>query len=129
MADLEKITINLTPVDLGRIDILVEEGFYQNRSDFIRASIRRELEGHDDAITAKAGRYPSWEAGVVRFSRQDLEALARDSAKRDLFGLGSLTIERDAPSSLVDWVFGRVRWYGPIDASSNVKSVLGRKAR
>lgn len=129
MADLEKITINLTPVDLGRIDILVEEGFYQNRSDFIRAAIRGELDEHDDAITSKATRYPNWETGVVRFTRQDLEIMARETAKRDLYGLGRLIIDGDTPASLVDWVFGKVHWYGPIEASNNVRSVIGRKTQ
>lgn len=127
MAELEKITINLTPVDLGRIDILVEEGFYQNRSDFIRAAIRGELDAHDDAISSKATRFPTWETGVVHFTRQELESMARDSAKRDLYGVGSLIFDRDVPSSLVDWVFGKIKWYGPVDATPNIKSVIGRK--
>jgi len=128
MADMEKITINLTPVDLGRIDLLVEEGYYQNRSDFIRAAIRRELDGQEQALAARISRFDPWHAGVLRLSRQDLEEFARGSAKRDLYGLGSLIIEADVPPSLVEWVFGRVRWYGTIEASPQVKSVLSRKA-
>lgn len=127
MADLEKITINLTPVDVGRIDILVEEGFYQNRSDFIRAAIRRELDGHEQSLAAASRKHPSWETGVVRYSRSDLEALARSPGKRNLFGLGSLVIDQDVPASLVDWVFGKIRWYGPIDASSAVRAAISRK--
>ncbi len=129
MADLEKITINLTPVDLGRIDVLVEDGFYQNRSDFIRAAIRRELDAHESPLAAAAAKHPSWQTGVVRFSRQDLETLAREPGKRDLYGLGSLIIDQDVPASLVDWVFGHIRWYGPVDASAQVRSVLSRKGR
>jgi Arc/MetJ-type ribon-helix-helix transcriptional regulator len=129
LADMEKITINITPVDLGRIDMLVEEGFYQNRSDFIRAAIRRELDGHDAALATKAGRFKTWETGVVRLGRGDLEAMARDNIKDDLYGLGSLIIEPDVPSSLVDWVFGRIRWYGTIEAGPQVKAVIAGKSR
>jgi Arc/MetJ-type ribon-helix-helix transcriptional regulator len=124
---MEKITINLTPVDLGRIDLLVEEGYYQNRSDFIRAAIRRELDGQEAALAAKAKRFDPWHTGVLRLSRADLEAMARDATKRDLFGLGSLIIEPDVPASLLEWVFGRIRWYGTIEATPQVKAVIARK--
>jgi len=127
VADMEKITFNITPVDLGRIDMLVEEGFYQNRSDFIRTCIRRELDRHQDALAAKASRAPSWVSGTVRYTRQDLEGLARESTKVDLFGTGSLVFEPDVPPSLVEWVFGQVRWYGAVDAPAQVLKVLERK--
>jgi Arc/MetJ-type ribon-helix-helix transcriptional regulator len=124
---MEKITINLTPVDLGRIDMLVEEGFYQNRSDFIRAAIRRELESHDAVLAAKAKRHDPWHSGVLRLSRADLEQMARDASKRDLFGVGSLIVEADVPVSLVDWVFRRIRWYGAIESSAAVRAAIERK--
>lgn len=127
MADMEKITINLTPVDLGRIDMLVEEGFYQNRSDFIRASIRRELDGHEAFLAAKAKRQEPWQTGLVRLSRAGLEKMAQDAIQRDLFGLGSLVVEADVPASLVDWVFRRIRWYGPIEATAAVRAAIERK--
>jgi Arc/MetJ-type ribon-helix-helix transcriptional regulator len=127
MADMEKITINITPVDLGRIDVLVDEGFYQNRSDFIRAAIRRELSQHEAVLAAKTAASPGWTAGVVRYTRADLERMARDNQKVDLTGTGSLIVEADVPASLVEWVFGRVRWYGTVDASQAVRRVLDKK--
>lgn len=127
MADMEKITINITPVDLGRIDVLVDEGFYQNRSDFIRAAIRRELEQHEAVLASKTTAAAGWSAGVVRYTRGDLERLARENHKVDVVGIGSLTIEADVPASLAEWVFGRVKWYGPVEASPAVRRVLDRK--
>lgn len=127
MADMEKITFNITPVDLGRIDILVEEGFYQNRSDFIRSSVRRELDRHQETFAAKASRSPSWVSGSVRYTRQDLELLARESTKVDLVGAGSLVFEPDVPPSLVEWVFGEIRWYGTIEAPREILRVLERR--
>ncbi|MDP2873311.1 MAG: ribbon-helix-helix protein, CopG family [Bacillota bacterium] len=127
MADMEKITINIAPVDLGRIDVLVEEGFYQNRSDLIRAAIRRELDQHEAVLAAKTASSAGWSAGVVRYSRTDLERMARESQKVDVSGTGSLIIEADVPASLVEWVFGRVKWYGTVDASPAVRRVLDRK--
>jgi Ribbon-Helix-Helix transcriptional regulator family len=58
--DSEKITINLGFVDLGRVDLMVREGFYSNRADFIRTAIRNQLERQDDAIR---GRVPGGGVG------------------------------------------------------------------
>jgi Arc/MetJ-type ribon-helix-helix transcriptional regulator len=127
MPDLEKVTINLTPVDLGRIDMLVEDGFYQNRSDCIRAGIRREIEQHQAALEARAAKSPSWATGVLRYNRAELERMAREGNKLDVTGLGTLVIEADVQPSLVEWVFGRVKWYGAVDASQAVRRVLERK--
>src|SRR6201981_392058 len=75
-ADSEKITINLGHVDLGHIDLLVREGFYSNRTDFIRTAIRNQLERHSDAVRQSVARNTR-DLGLRQFSRTDLEA-ARD---------------------------------------------------
>ena len=64
MSETEKITINLGLVDLGQIDLLVQEGFYQNRTDFIRTAIRNQLGAHADA-----GRLPLWRRHPSRGER------------------------------------------------------------
>ena len=71
--DNEKITINLGFVDLGHIDLLVQEGFYSNRSDFIRTAIRNQLERHAD-VTRQSVAHKSLDLGLRRYSRDDLEA-------------------------------------------------------
>src|SRR5580658_9873048 len=73
-SDSEKITINLGFVDLGHIDLLVEEGFYSNRTDFIRTAIRNQLDRHTDAIKHSVARH-RLDLGLCRYSRQDLEAV------------------------------------------------------
>jgi metal-responsive CopG/Arc/MetJ family transcriptional regulator len=72
MADTEKITINLSAVDLGRIDLLAEEGFYSNRTDFIRTAIRKELDAHRDVVEKSVTRRSS-AVGVVVYTRSSLE--------------------------------------------------------
>ena len=58
MSETEKITINMSVVDLGKVDLLVQEGFYQNRTDFIRTAIRSQLDKHQtemkDAVVRNA---------------------------------------------------------------------------
>src|ERR687890_2539847 len=73
MSESEKITINLGPVDLGQIDLLVQEGFYSNRTDFIRTAIRNQIERHADTTKQTVAR-KSVELGLRHYSRDDLEA-------------------------------------------------------
>src|SRR6201993_4423484 len=72
--DSEKITINLGYVDLGQIDLLVQESFYANRTDFIRTAIRNQLDRHNDATKQSVARH-QLDVGLRRYSRQDLETL------------------------------------------------------
>src|ERR1700754_5366786 len=87
----EKITINLVPVDLGQIDLLVEEGFYSNRTDLIRTAIRNQLAVHapfmQETITRRA-----LVLGMQHFSRQDLEAAraAHEHLNIHVLGLASI---------------------------------------
>jgi Arc/MetJ-type ribon-helix-helix transcriptional regulator len=79
MSETEKITINLGPVDLGQIDLLVREGFYSNRTDFIRTAIRNQLATHAEAVRQTVARQ-TLVLGVQHFSRRDLEAV-RDAGE------------------------------------------------
>src|SRR6202046_3195961 len=73
-ADTEKITINLGYVDLGQIDLLVQEGFYSNRTDFIRTAIRNQLAIHADALRQTVAR-KTLVLGLQHYAREDLEAM------------------------------------------------------
>jgi Arc/MetJ-type ribon-helix-helix transcriptional regulator len=72
--DSEKITINLGYVDLGQVDLLVQEGFYSNRTDFIRTAIRAQLDRHNDSVRRSVARH-QLDLGLRRYDRQDLEAI------------------------------------------------------
>ena len=74
MADSEKITINLSVVDLGQVDLLVEQGFYSSRSDLIRAAIRSQLDAHAEVVAAGNGAQADLVVGVLLYDRNGLEA-------------------------------------------------------
>src|SRR5438445_10864256 len=76
VADSEKITINLGYVDLGHVDLMVQEGFYSNRTDFIRTAIRNQLERHADVVKQSTAR-KSLDLGLWNYSREDLETARR----------------------------------------------------
>jgi Arc/MetJ-type ribon-helix-helix transcriptional regulator len=94
MADTEKITINMSVVDLGKIDLLVQEGFYSNRTDFIRTAIRNQLNGHEDQVQASVTRQ-SFVMGVMTIDRKEIERLAAANEKLSARVLGLLEIRPD----------------------------------
>jgi len=122
-ADTEKLTINLGLVDLGQIDLLVQEGFYSNRSDFIRTAIRNHLTTHADAVKASVGRR-SMQLGLVELTRADLEAVKKSGKRVDLQVLGLARIAADVPVALALMTIASVSVLGAFDASPAVKAAL-----
>src|SRR6516165_6963517 len=126
--DAEKITINLGFVDLGHIDLLVQEGFYSNRTDFIRTAIRNQIERHADVVR-KAVTRKSVDLGPRHFSRADLEA-ARDAGHMlDIRVLGLASIADDVPPELARATIASLSVLGALHASSAVKAALADRMR
>ena len=92
--ETEKITINLGYVDLGHVDLMVQEGFYSNRTDFIRTAIRNQLERHADVVKQSTAR-KSLDLGLRNYSREDLEAVQRAGEMLHINVLGLASISQD----------------------------------
>ena len=121
--DSEKITINLGFVDLGHVDLLVQEGFYSNRTDFIRTAIRNQIERHGEAVRRAVTR-KSVDLGLRHFSRADLEA-ARDAGEiLDIRVLGLASIAADVTPDLARAAIGSLAVLGALHASPAVKAAL-----
>jgi Arc/MetJ-type ribon-helix-helix transcriptional regulator len=119
----EKITINLGLVDLGQIDLLVQEGFYTNRTDFIRTAIRAQLATHAEAVHHTVAR-KTLVLGVQHYSRRELESL-RDAGRRlDIRVLGLASIAEDVPPDLARATIASVEVLGALRASPAVKAAL-----
>ena len=97
--DSEKITLNLGYVDLGRVDLLVQEGFYSNRSDFIRTAIRNQLDRHAEVVDRSVGRQ-GLDLGLRRYSRADLEAMRAAGEMLHINVLGLASIAGDVTPEL-----------------------------
>ncbi len=122
-ADSEKITINLGHVDLGRIDLLVQEGFYSNRSDFIRTAIRNQLTVERDAVAQSVERH-SLELGLREFTRAELEA-ARDAGETlHVRVVGLARIASDVSPDLASATIGSITVLGSLQAPAGVKAAL-----
>lgn len=123
LADSEKITINLGFVDLGHIDLMVRDGFYANRTDFIRTAIRNQLDRHSDVLRQSVTR-KTLELGLCHYSRSDLEA-ARDRGELlHINVLGLASIATDVSPELARTVIASVTVLGALQASAPVKAAL-----
>jgi Arc/MetJ-type ribon-helix-helix transcriptional regulator len=121
--DSEKITINLGYVDLGHIDLMVQDGFYSNRTDFIRTAIRNQLDRHADAVRKSVAR-KTLDLGLRHYSREDLEAVRAAGETLQINVLGLATIVRDVTPELVRATITSVTVLGALHASPEVKAVL-----
>ena len=123
LSDSEKITINLGFVDLGHIDLMVQEGFYSNRTDFIRTAIRNQLERHAEVVKQSTVR-KSLDLGLRNYSRQDLEAARRAGEMLHIHVLGLASIAPDVTPELARATIGSVVVLGALHASPAVKAAL-----
>ena len=128
VADSEKITINLGHVDLGHIDLMVQEGFYSNRTDFIRTAIRNQLERHADAAKQAIAR-KRVELGLRHFSREDLEAVRATGEMLHIRVLGLASIANDVTPELARATIGSIAVLGALHTSPAVRAALADRIR
>lgn len=126
--DSEKITINLGYVDLGQIDLMVHEGFYSNRTDFIRTAIRNQLERHADVVKQSVARN-TLDLGLRHYSRADLEAVRAARQTLHLHVLGLLSIAADVSPELARATISSISVLGALHASAEVKAALADRMR
>ena len=126
--DSEKITINLGYVDLGHVDLMVQEGFYSNRTDFIRTAIRNQLDRHADAVKQSVAR-KSLDLGLRHYSREDLEAARAAGQMLHIHVLGLASIAQDVTPELARATITSVIVLGALHASPAVKAALADRVR
>lgn len=127
-ADLEKITINLGYVDLGRIDLLVQEGFYSNRTDFIRTAIRNQLGVDGEAVKRSIVRH-TLELGLRDYGRADLETVKAAGEKLHIKVVGLARIAPDVTPELALATIESITVLGALQASAEVKAALADRIR
>jgi Arc/MetJ-type ribon-helix-helix transcriptional regulator len=123
LSDSEKITINLGFVDLGHVDLLVREGFYGNRTDFIRTAIRNQLERHGEAARQSVTRR-QLQLGLCHLSADELEAARAAGETLDIRVLGLLTLGSDVTPELARAAISSVTVLGAFHADPAIKAAL-----
>ena len=124
----EKITINLGFVDLGQIDLLVQDGFYSNRTDFIRTAIRNRLLAHGEVLKKSVARR-EMVLGLQRYSRKDLENVVAAGEKLQIHVLGLAIIDDDVTPQLARQAIASIAVLGALRASAEVKAALADRTR
>jgi len=128
VADTEKITINMSAVDLGKVDLLVQEGMYSNRTDFIRTAIRVQLDKHNLEIQQSVTRN-SYVIGVLVFNRADLEKYKLKGERVKWTVVGLLNLSNDITPELALDVIESIQVRGIFQASAEVKAALADRIK
>ena len=123
VGETEKLTINLGVVDLGQIDLLVQEGFYSNRTDLIRTAVRNQLSVHADAVKRTVTRR-TLQLGLQHFSRADLERAMAAGQMLQIHVVGLARIADDVPPELARATIQSVDVLGAFHASAAVRNAL-----
>lgn len=139
-AKMEKLTINLPPVEIGRMDILVEAGYYPSRTEFIRAAIRKALDSHQAFIDSKIDeqreeikaaeadekKYCStlFGMGVMSLSKKAFERALSQGKKVKIHVIGLLNLEKDVTPEMIEKSVDTIKVYGVLKASKEVKDAL-----
>jgi len=124
----EKITINLGFIDLGQIDLLVQEAFYANRTDFIRTAIRNQLDRHQDSLRQATARH-ELQLGLATLTRDSLEALRTKGEMLNLKILGLAVIAPDVTPDLALATIASLKILGALQAAPDVKAALRPRIR
>ncbi len=128
LADSEKITLNLGFVDLGHIDLMVQDGFYANRTDFIRTAIRRQLDRHGEVVRQSVARRTP-DLGLRHYSRLELEAARDRNELLHINVLGLAAIDADVTADLARAAVASVSVLGALHASAEVRAALADRMR
>lgn len=128
MADTEKITINMSVVDLGQIDLLVAEGFYSSRTDFIRTAIRNQLGTHAEVVKQTVTRR-AFAIGVVGYDRKDLEKVRQAGSVLNVRVVGLLNIAPDVTPELARATIQYIEVHGALHASPAVRVALADRIK
>jgi Arc/MetJ-type ribon-helix-helix transcriptional regulator len=123
LPDSDKVTVNVGLVDLAQVDLLVNEGFYSNRTDFVRTAIRNQLQVHAEAIRQTVVR-KRYVLGMHRYGRAELEAVVAGGQQLDIHVLGLAVIEDDVPPDLALAAIASVQVLGAFIAAPATKQAL-----
>lgn len=124
----EKLTLNLGCIDLGQIDLLVQEGFYANRSDLIRTAVRNQLDRHAEVVREVVARR-MLVLGIQVFNAADLEALKAAGQRLELRVLGLASIADDVSPALALDTIESMTVLGALRAPSGVRAALASRMR
>ena len=123
----EKITINVNTADLGKIDLLIHEGYYSNRTDFIKSAIKRQIDKHGDEINIilSAENRKDWFIGVYVLTVDELKAMKQRGCVKTIRGMGLLIVEKNVSLELMKTLISTIEIYGVCRCNNELKQYYG----
>ena len=127
MVATEKITINVNTADLGKIDLLVHEGYYASRTEFIKNAIKMQLDKNDDEIKKLllSENKKDWFIGVFVLTADELQAMKRQGQVKKICGTGMLVIEKNVCLELMKATISAIEIYGVCRCDKAIKEYYG----
>lgn len=123
MSRSEKLTVNLNVVDLGKVDVLVEEGFYSNRTDFIKTAVRNHLKDHEQDVENYITETQS-AVGITYFNQADLLRKREKNERLKVNFVGLFWLANDVDPELAREVFASINVSGVFKADKKLKDAL-----
>ena len=123
IGETEKLTINLGVVDLGQIDLLVQEGFYSNRTDLIRTAIRNQIASHGEEVKRTVARR-TLVLGMQNVTRADLERAVAAGEMLQIQVVGLARIGEDVTPELARAAIRSIEVLGSFQASADIRKAL-----
>ena len=119
----EKITVNANVADLGKIDLLINEGYYANRTEFIKTAIKLQLDRHDEDVKQllQAGNKKDWFIGVAVLTVYELETMKLRGQTKEIQGMGLLVIDKDVTLELMKDTISAIKINGVCRCSADIK--------
>ncbi len=113
----EKITVNLPVVDLGKMDYLVSQGFYNSRAEFLRIAAKEQIGKNDSifkALTEEHVKDKNYFVGIgaLTISREVFEKALKEGRKIKIFVMGMVKIANDVDIELISKTVKSFRAYG-----------------
>ena len=131
----EKVSVNINTSTLSSIDLLVDNGYYSNRSDFINQALREGLQKHQNTIdriiekkTEQSGESPNhWFIGVYGLEKQDVEQAKNRGVEMEIKGYGVLVIDEDIDEEVLFATVRTIKVKGKIVCKKSIKEHYGLK--
>ena len=131
----EKVSVNINTSTLSSIDLLIDHGYYSNRSDFINQALREGIQKHQktldriiDAKTEANGESPNqWFIGVYGLEKREIDAAKSRGITMEIKGYGVLVIDAENDEEDLYPVIRSIKVKGKVVCQKRIKEYYGLK--
>ena len=123
----EKVSVNMNVGTLSQIDVLVDLGYYSNRSDFINQAVRQAIDQKQSIIENETSKQREsngdWFTGVCVITKDQLLIAKEKGKKLKIRGYGVVVIDNKLDDLALE-VIDSIDIKGKILASQKIKDTF-----